>query len=199
MSEINNNESGEKVEGEVEVDIDLKEKEVDVDLNKEGDKPVEKPAESPADRVARLQRQLKRAKADAGIEDEVPTKKTSKKDELDYGAKAFLVANGIKGNDEMTLAKEVMTSSGKSLEEVIENKYFQAELKEMRELKATKDAIPTGSKRSGQTQSNEVDYWIAKGQLPPVDQRELRQKVVNARINTEKSKNNFTSNPVAGK
>jgi len=204
MSEIKN-ESGK----EGEIDIELKDKEIDIDDegedkgDKGDDKGDKKPivTETPEARVARLQRQLKRAQKDAGVEiDEAPKKKTSKESgELDYGQKAFLVANGIKGSEETNLVKEVMSATGKSLDEVLESRHFQAELKGLREDKATKDAIPPGSKRSGQSQANEVEYWIAKGELPPADQRELRTKVVNARIKIQKDKNIFTDQPVAGK
>lgn len=115
----------------------------------------------------------------------VSEKAPSKSGELDYGQKAFLVANGIKGNDEIQKVRDIMSNTGKSLDEVLESKYFQAELKEMRELKATAEAIPQGSKRGTQSAQSTVEYWIAKGELPPVSDRELRQQVVNARIKKE--------------
>lgn len=204
MSEIKN-ETGK----EGEIDIELKDKEIDIDDegedkgDKGDDKGDKKPivTETPEARVARLERQLKRAKKDAGVEvDEAPKKKTSKESgELDYGQKAFLVANGIKGSEETNLVKEIMSATGKSLDDVLESRHFQAELKALREDKATKDAIPTGSKRSGQSQATEVEYWLAKGELPPADQRELRTKVVNARIKIQKDKSVFTDQPIAGK
>ncbi len=115
---------------------------------------------------------------------------------FDYAEKAFLTANGIK-IDEYPLVEEVMKSTGKSLEEVLEAKYFQAELKEMRELKASKDAIPSGSKRSVTSARDTVDYWISKGELPPLDQPELRRKVVQEKTKRAERGNKFTDNPVA--
>ena len=114
---------------------------------------------------------------------------------FDYAEKAFLTANGIK-SDEYAFVEEVMKSTGKSLDEVLEAKYFQSELKERREEKASKDAIPSGSKRAATSSRDTVEYWIAKGELPPENQRELRQQVVNARIKSEKDKSQFTSNPI---
>lgn len=162
---------------------------------------VEDIKETSTEKVARLKGMLKRAETDAGIVDEPDNKKkTSKKsDELDYGQKAYLVSMGYKGADEMEKAKEIMAFTGKSLDEVLENKHFQAEIKEMRDVKATNDALPVGSKRSSNSAADSVEYWIAKGELPPADQRELRTKVVNARIVKEKSKSTFTDTPVAGK
>ena len=116
-----------------------------------------------------------------------PEQKTTKSNDLDYGQKAFLVANGVKEADEMKLVKGVMQETGKNLEDVLSSKYFQAELKEMRDLKASSNAIPNG-KRSGTASQDSVDYWLAKGELPPAHDVELRRKVVNARIKKNDTK-----------
>jgi len=165
----------------------------------EGEKKIEKKIEeTPEARKARLERQLKQLEKKNPDLFKKTEKKTSKKsDDFDYGEKAYLIANGIKEADEMEFVKDVMKETGKSLDAVVGSKFFQAELKERREDKATADATPKGSKRSGQSAANTVEYWIAKGELPPKDQRELRQKVVNARITKESNKSMFTDNPVA--
>lgn len=207
---MNKNEAGKEGAEDVE-DIDVEEAE-DVEEEEDGDesdkdeKPDnkdEKPVETPEAKAARLLRQTNQARKKLGLEplgETKPDKKTGKKsDELDYGQKAFLIANGIKDADEMELVKEVMKSTGKSLDDVVGSKYFQAELKEIRDDKATADAIPKGNKKGNNSASNTVDYWIAKGELPPKDQRELRQKVVNARIKAESGKSQFTDTPVAPK
>jgi hypothetical protein len=121
---------------------------------------------------------------------------SSDKKGFDYGQKAFLRANGITP-DEYELVQEVMSATGKSLEDVVDSKYFQAELKERRDAKASKDAIPSGTKRSASASRDQVEYWLAKGELPPAGERELRQKVVNAKLKAEQSKSQFTDNPVA--
>ena len=119
--------------------------------------------------------------------------KVNKSNDLDYGQKAFLVANGVKEADEMKLVKGVMQETGKTLEDVLSSKYFQAELKEMRDLKASSNAIPNG-KRSGTASQDSVDYWLAKGELPPAHDVELRRKVVNARIKKNDTKGVFYNN-----
>lgn len=128
----------------------------------------------------------------------VEKKEPAKSDELDYSHKAFLVANGIKGSDEIALARKVMKETGKSLDDVIESKFFQAEIKELRDTKTAKNAIPDPSKRAGQSARDSVEYWLGKGELPPREQRELRTQVVNARIKQEKNIDIFTKNPIAG-
>jgi len=121
--------------------------------------------------------------------------KVNKSNDLDYGQKAFLTAKGIDTDNkgELGLVKNIMQDTGKSLEDVLSSKYFQAELKEMRDLKASSNAIPNG-KRSGTASQDSVDYWIAKGELPPASDRELRQKVVNARIKKNDNKGVFYNN-----
>lgn len=204
---MNKNEAGEEVEDVEETDVEETEEEEEEgeesDKDKKPEDKDEKPIETPEAKAARLLRQTNQARKKLGLEpltDGKPEKKTSKKsDDLDYGEKAFLIANGIKEAEEMELVQEVMKSTGKSLDEVVGSRFFQAELKEMREDKATTDAIPKGSKRGNNSASNTVEYWIAKGELPPKDQRELRQKVVNARIKADSGKSQFTDTPVAPK
>ena len=89
-----------------------------------------------------------------------------------------------------------MKETGKTLEEVLASKYFRAELKELREQKASADAIPDSSKRSGQSPKDSVDYWLAKGEMPPADQPQLRREYVNAKLKQETSGSKFTSRSV---
>lgn len=179
-----------------------KNEEVDAPEDKNEDldttKKDEKPIETDEARYARLKRQTAQMEKKLGIKsEEEPKKKTSKKsDDLGYGEKAFLVAHGVKEADEINLAKDYMANTGKSLDDVIGSKFFQSELKELRETKATSAATPPGSKRTGQSAQTTVEYWLAKGELPPMSERELRQKVVNARLKAETSSDIFTKNPV---
>ncbi len=138
----------------------------------------------------------KRKRLETKLNKGTEKKPTGKSDDLDYGQKAFLIANGVKEADEIALVKDMMANTGKTLDDVIGSKYFQSELSEMRELRATSAATPKGSKRNGQSAQDSVEYWIAKGELPPASERELRQKVVNARMKAETNKSVFTDNPV---
>lgn len=116
--------------------------------------------------------------------------------EFDYGQKAYIASVlGAKGEDELALVKDYLTN-GKKLDDLANNKHFQADLADLRENRATKEATPSGSARSGQSTNDTVEYWLAKGQLPPASNPELRQQVVNARYNQQKNKNVFTDNPV---
>jgi hypothetical protein len=130
---------------------------------------------------------LKKPKTEPSIESPPQDKKP---EDLDYGQKAFLIANGIKA-DEQEFVKEELKKSGQTLDELIDNEYFQAKLKRVRDLRGTEEATPKNSKRTGQSATDTVEYWIAKGELPP--DRELRAKVVKARWDAEKNKNVFSN------
>lgn len=125
------------------------------------------------------------------LSDDGKEKKTKKTNELGYGEKAFLVANGIKGAKETELVTNYMEQTGKSLDEVIENKYFQNELKDLRDVQAVNEAVGDPSKRVGDVAKNSVEYWIAKGELPPVSEVQLRRDVVNAKMAKSKSTGMF--------
>ena len=127
---------------------------------------------------------------------EKPQDKEKKSGEIDYAQKAFLLANGVKGSDEIELVKTIMADTGKSLDSVLESRYFQSELKDMRDARATKEATPGTSPRSTVSVRNQEDYWLQKGELPPRNEVELRRKVVNARMKQEKQRSQFTDNPI---
>lgn len=122
--------------------------------------------------------------------DEKPVR-SRKSNDLDYGEKAFLIANGINSADEFKLVQDFMSNTGKSLDDVVSNKYFKSELNDFRELQKTSQATPTGTRKAGQSAQDSVDYWIAKGELPPKDQVELRRSVVNAMVKRDSKKSNF--------
>ncbi|RLF07589.1 MAG: hypothetical protein DRJ64_02680 [Thermoprotei archaeon] len=170
-------------EGIVEEDFN-----VDVDEDNTDWKAEAKKQEGIAKRNATKLAKLKE-KAEAEPEKPKPS------EGLDYGQKAFLIANGVKGEAENKLVAEYL-SSGKTLDEIVDNKHFKNDLKDLREAKAVKDATPANSKRSATSTKSTVDYWLAKGELPPADQQELRRDVVNAKIKKETAESKFTSNPV---
>jgi hypothetical protein len=110
---------------------------------------------------------------------------------LDYGQKAYLAANDIKAPKEVELVEAIMSDTGKSLEQVLESKYFQAEITEMREKAKTEVAsnATAKSKRTSNSARDDVDYWIAKGELP--EDVELARKVIAARRSKDEKGNPF--------
>lgn len=121
---------------------------------------------------------------------ETPEPQTKKSNDLDYGELAFLTAKGVENDDEVDFVKTIINNTGRSLKDVVGDDYVQAKLTAMREQRAVKDATPSGTKRSAQSASDSVEYWLAKGELP--DDVDLRRKVVNARIEKETRKDVFT-------
>lgn len=123
-------------------------------------------------------------------------KPAEKSNKLDYAQKAFILASGYK-SDELSHFEEAIETTGKSLEDLIGSTWFQKEMAERREAKATADATPSGSPRGTQISARDtVEYWLAKGELPPLDQRKLREEYVNAKLRKVKDDNKFTDNPV---
>lgn len=168
---------------------------LEIDLEEEEETPIveEKPRESDEARISRLERQLAQAKKKAGHSETKPeSKKEVGIDKLD---RILLRQEGIKSQDEIDLVESIRKDTGKDVEDIIDSRFFQAELKLLREERASKDAVPNGSKRSQQTAKDDVEYWISKGELPK-DNPTLRQKVVNERITRERNKNTFSSNAI---
>lgn len=124
-----------------------------------------------------------------------PGEKTPKKEGFDYAEKAFLKVNDVLP-DEYQLVQQIIEDTGKTIEEVLDSKYFRAEQKELREHKASTEAIPDGSKRAGTSGKDKVEYWLAKGELPPADQPQLRRDYVNAKLKKEADTKKFTDTPI---
>lgn len=190
-------------------DLDLEDEEEDTE---EGDKPEDgvddegkkKPKENgkkrtPEEqleyfegRAARIRKQLGKTDAD---KKEAKTEPTKPAEGLDYGQKAFLATNGVKGAGEFKIIETAMKQGGLTLEQAIESPYVQGMLKDERERVAAKEAIPS-TKKTGGADANgpkSVEYWLKKGELPPdtAENTELRRKVVNAKMKTGKGSGHF--------
>lgn len=195
---IDTNEGGEEVKDDIE-------ETPEDDASQEGKAPEDKSDkaprkdETPEARVARLERQLEQARKKAGLQtpDNAPTTKPS---DLDHGQKAYLVATlQIKGAAEWGLVKEYV-ANGKSIDDLVDNRHFQNDLKDLRDAAAAQAAIPEGTKRGSQPARSTAEYWIAKDELPPSDGTEatkkLRQAVVNARLRAKTTGNQFSATPI---
>ena len=160
----------------------------------EGDKKPAKKVFTDEEQYAIHQRESKKLAKKLGLETEPKAPKQSKSDDLGYGEKAYLRAEGIKTPEETKLVRDIMADSGKSLEAVLESKFFQGELKGLRDAKSAADGIPKGTKRGSDGNAiDDVNYWISKDEMPENNDanRELRLKIVNEKIRREKSGNVF--------
>jgi hypothetical protein len=177
--------------------VDIKNNENELDLDKveaQAEETTEKPVETPEAKLARLKRQVAQQEKKLGLTEEQPESK-SKSGDLDWGQKAFLNTYGIKGSDELQLVREYL-GLGKSLDDIPSNKHFLNDLTELRDARLVKQAIPSGTARANNSPRDSVEYWVAKGELPPANQVQLRRDVLNARIKAEKNSTVFSDNPI---
>ena len=190
--------------------------ELDIDLDGEGgdkggeggdtgkvDKYANETPEARSARYARMHDQHdkkhglgKYAKKDGDGSEQKP----SQSGELDFGQKAFLNSEGIKGKEAHDLVKKIMKESGNDMETVISSKYFKHELESLQKEIAAKAAVPQGQNRTGNTTQDQVAYWLGKGEMPPdtPENRQLRRDIVNAKIKREESTDVFSKNPIQG-
>lgn len=173
------------------LEIDLDEEEAT-----EEETPEAKPRESDEAKEARLERQLSQLRKKRGIETPKQAKQAEVKDELGIIERRILRLDGIKSDEEISLVQEFMKDTGKDFESVIESRAFKAELKALREEKATEDALPRGTKRSSNSSKSNVEYWLAKGELPPASDVQLRREVVNAKMKQIESRSQFSDTPI---
>jgi hypothetical protein len=149
--------------------------------------------------LAKTKRLLAKAKktTPAAPQSDDGSQKTEKSGELGYGEKAFLRAYDIKGSEELALVRQFQ-DRGFSLDSIVEDDVFTAKLTKLREAKAAQDAVPSTTRRASQPPADDVEQWIAKGELPPNDPAnvELRRKVLNERIRRESIGSRFSDNSV---
>lgn len=141
----------------------------------------------------RLETKLSKSKIEQKVEAQV--EKVLETKELDRIDRRLLRIEGITAPEEVQLVQDIMKETGKDVDSVLDSKYFKTELKAMREEQATKDATPTGTKRAGNAPRDEVEYWVAKGELPKGNP-ELARKVVEAKLAHAKNVNMFSDDAV---
>lgn len=146
--------------------------------------------------VADLTGKLKRA-----TKKDSPTSSEKKQqDALDYGAKAYLRSEGIEPT-EFGWVEEQMEESGiRDIEKLLTNGYFKSNLQARRDQQSIDNATPGKTRQSGESAKTKPEYWADKGEMPPntPDNFELRQKVLNLRIEREKGTGGyqFSQDPV---
>ena len=176
----------EKNDEEIEVVEDVVEETLEETTEEENK--VEKPKRTPQEELDYFEGRAKRLRKDLGIESPKEISKTQKSNGLDYGEKAYLTSNGIKGSKEFEFVQSELKSSGQGLDDLLENDYFQSRLEKFRALNKTSDAIPKGN-RSGAVATDSVEYWAGK----PIEDvpAEMRTKVVNHKLAKDKNKGVF--------
>lgn len=178
---------------EINLEIDI-----DEDENTGEETHTEKKTESIEAKKARLERQLSQINKKLGNSTEKKAEPVEERKEgLDRIDKAILRAEKITNSDEIQLVQDIMRETGKDIEDVLESRYFKTELKAMREESNAQDALSSNSKRAGNSNRNTVEYWIAKGEMPPANEPKLRRDYVNAKIAKTSARSQFSDNPIA--
>lgn len=153
-----------------------------------------KKAEAEAAKWRRIaERSAKKSEAPVEHAEKAP-QKTTNPGEFDYGQRAYLAAKGLETPEAMALAKEIIGETGRELVDVVNSKYFAAELKERQETKASMEAVPKTTKRSASPIKDEAAYWVDKdfSEVP----QNLRSQVLNLKIERERKEGQFSSNPL---
>lgn len=179
---------------DVDLEIDLEDETVEETTTQQ------KPKMSLEAKRAMLARQLSRLDKKLGNNSEKPEPKKEEvsKEGLDRIDRAILRGEKITSQEEIELVESIKRETGKDVEAILESRYFKSELKALREDKMSEDATPKSNNRANSQNRNTVDYWLAKGEMPPISEPKLRQDYVNAKISREKSRSQFSDNPVIG-
>ena len=95
----------------------------------------------------------------------------------------YLDVKGITDDEDIALIQSVMNRTGLTVRKALTDTYVQSTLKENQDARAAKNATPTSTRRTGQSENDSVEYWLAEnertGKLP--DNFELRTKVIDAK------------------
>ena len=134
------------------------------------------------ERLARLEGGAKRLRKKLGLDKpEKEEVKIIKKEGFDPGELALLEVRGYSDEEDISYLEKTQKDTGKSLSELLKTEWVKKDLKEMKELRDSKDATPSDTNRSGEAINDSVEYHLAKGTTPSADQPELRKKVLDAR------------------
>lgn len=155
---------------------------------------VEKPKRTPEEELAYFEGRARRLRKDLGLDEpgSKSTKKSAQKsDEPDYAKLSYLETKGVVESDDQEWLIDLAKESKTELRDLLKKSWVQLELKERKELKDSSNAMPKGPKRTNNSSQDTVDYWLAKGEMPPKENTKLRREYVNAKMEREKDKGKF--------
>jgi hypothetical protein len=126
---------------------------------------------------------------------EAQVKPEEKPDEPDYTKamveETFLETKGVLLDKQKEFVKKEVKETKKPLGEVLKFKYVQEELANIKTQAEAEAGMPQGSGQTAGKSSKNVDYWLQKGGVPE-DDLELADKVIEARLEKEKTKDMFS-------
>jgi len=99
----------------------------------------------------------------------------------------YLDLKGITHEEDIEIIQKVMKRTGQTVRQALADDYVQAKLEKAKQAREVQNAMPSSTRRSGQTETNDVDYWLNKnaatGELPT--DFELRAKVIDAKMSKQ--------------
>ncbi len=141
------------------------------------------------------------------VKKEVKPKETkpeaNKPDELDKSDKALEIAqrallnsSGYKASEQQDYVFEQAEKLKIDVSEIVNDDYHKSKLKAIKDKLEVQGNMPRGGGKGGGGASDSVEYWIAKGELPP--DQELAEKVVEAKKKNESGKKQFSDTLYVG-
>ena len=140
--------------------------------------------------IADLREQLKTKSIEARLAKKGTKEPTVDESLLERVTRMELKENGLKDADEISLVTEKAKELGIDPLKLVKGGYADTMLKEHRQAKADALANPGTQSRGGVNKTDSVEFWIAKGELPPADKVELRRKVVKSKQAKQASEEN---------
>jgi len=123
-------------------------------------------------------------------EPETP-KKQGKSDEPDYAKLAYLKAEGVTHPDDQKIVQDEASRLKLPLTDVLQMEHIKTKLKDTQDQREAQSGAPKGKGKSGGATQQDVDYWLAKGEVPK-DDMELANKVIDAKMKKETNSNAFS-------
>ncbi len=115
--------------------------------------------------------------------------------EPDYAKLAFLEQRGLSHPDEQKWAMDEATRLKLPLTDILSMEHAKLHLQTMKDQREAIAGMPKGKGKTGGT-VQDVDYWLAKGETP--DDLALAEKVIDARMQKEKSAKMFSDELYSG-
>jgi len=119
-----------------------------------------------------------------------PQDKNTQSNEPDYARLAFLEQRGVKHPDDIKIVQDEANRLKLPLTDVLGMEHIKSRLEANNDDRTAKAGMPKGGGKAGGT-VQDVDYWLAKGETPTGNQ-ELAEKVIEARLQREKTGNKFS-------
>lgn len=129
-------------------------------------------------RIAELEEVAKSKSIEARLAKKDVSTPSVKSGLLERVTRMELKDNGISENDEVDIILKEAKDLGVEPLVLVKKGLTDGLLAKHRKAKADELATPGTSSRATASTKDSAEYWVAKGELPPADQVELRRKVV---------------------